>query len=129
MAASGFGKAMRILLVTETLCAGGAETFVIRLANALAADHTVTIAVLHGELSHPALIGRVVPEVTIERLILPAKRWLFRADTLSRRLGVDGSAIRALQQRWLAAIVKQFAPDVIHSHLLKDGIVRIVNGL
>lgn len=110
---------MRILIVTETLTTGGAETFVIRLANALAADHAVMIAVLHGELVHPALVDRVAPGVGVERLELPAKRWLFRADSVLRRIGVDWSAIRTVQHRWLAAVVRRFAPDVIHSHLLK----------
>ncbi len=110
---------MRILIVTETLCAGGAETFVIRLANALATGHSVTIAVLHGELAHPALLDRVAANVAIERLILPAKRWLFRVDTLLRRIGIDRSAIRHFQHRWLSAIARRTQPDVVHSHLLK----------
>ena len=110
---------MRILIVTETLTAGGAETFVIRLANALAADHMVTIAVLHGEMVHPALADRAAAGVKVERLELPAKRWLFRADTILRRIGLDWSAIRTIQHRWLSAIVRRSAPDVIHSHLLK----------
>lgn len=117
--ANGFGGTMRILFVTETLTTGGAETFVIRLANALSADHAVTIAVLHGEVVNPALIERVAAGVTVERLSLPAKRWLFRVDTMQRRIGLDWSAIRSFQHRWLAAIVRQSAPDVIHSHLLK----------
>ena len=68
---------MRILLVTETLTAGGAETFVIRLANALAADHEVTIAVLHGEMVNPAIAAKVAASVRVERLRLQAKRLLF----------------------------------------------------
>ena len=110
---------MRILLVTETLTAGGAETFVIRLANALAADHIVTIAVLHGEMVNVALLAKVDVGVRVERLQLPAKRWLFKADTALRRLGVDRSINRLVQHRWMAAIVRRSAPEVIHSHLLK----------
>jgi len=110
---------MRILLVTETLTAGGAETFVIRLANALAADHEVTIAVLHGEMVNPAIAAKIAASVRVERLRLPAKRLLFKADTVLRRLRVDWSINRRLQHRWLAAIVERAAPDVIHSHLLK----------
>jgi len=110
---------MRILLVTETLTAGGAETFVIRLANALVADHEVTIAVLHGEMVNPAIAAKVEARVRLERLRLPAKRWLFKADSLLRRLGVDWSVNRIAQHRWLAGIVRRTSPDVIHSHLLK----------
>ena len=110
---------MRILLVTETLTAGGAETFVIRLANALAADHAVTLAVLHGEMVNPAIVAKVAAGVRVEQLRLPAKRWLFKADTVLRRLGVDWSINRRIQHRWLSKIVKRWSPDVIHSHLLK----------
>ena len=110
---------MRLLLVTETLTAGGAETFVIRLANALAADHAVTIAVLHGEMVNPAIVAKVAAGVRVEQLRLPAKRWLFKADTVLRRLGVDWSINRRIQHRWLARIVERWSPDVIHSHLLK----------
>lgn len=111
--------AMRILLVTETLTAGGAETFVIRLANALAVEHEVTIAVLHGERVNPALIAKVDAKVGVERLRLPAKRLLFKADSVARRLGVDWSINRRMQHHWLSSIVKRWSPDVIHSHLLK----------
>ena len=110
---------MRILLVTETLITGGAETFVVRLANALSASHQVTIAVMHGELIDRSLLERVGPAVHVERLMLPAKRMLFRADTLLRRVKIDRSIIRRAQRRWLASIVDHMAPDVIHSHLLK----------
>ncbi len=110
---------MRILLVTETLTAGGAETFVIRLANALAADHEVIIAVLHGEKVNPALVAKVGTGVRVERLGLPSKRLLFKADSVARRLGVNWSINRRIQHHWLLQIVKRWSPDVIHSHLLK----------
>ena len=110
---------MRILLVTETLTVGGAETFVVRLANALAPTHLVTIAVLHGEMVNPALLDRLAGKVGIERLQLPVKRQLFRFDGLLRRLGIDWSVIRVFQRRWLLAIARRDLPDVLHSHLLK----------
>ena len=53
---------MRILLVTETLTAGGADTLVMRLANALASDHSVMIAVLHGELPDGVLFAGFSPD-------------------------------------------------------------------
>ena len=110
---------MRILLVTETLTAGGAETFVIRLANALASDHSVMIAVLHGELIHPALIDQVAAAVAVERLEHRGKRWLWRAYRLLRWIRGDRSIMRSAQHRWLAGIARWWRPDVIHSHLLK----------
>ncbi|MEO7410511.1 MAG: glycosyltransferase, partial [Sphingomicrobium sp.] len=110
---------MRILIVTETLAIGGAESFCVRLANALAVDHEVTIAVLHGEIVNPALVARISEGVAVERLMLPAKRWLFRGDSLLRQMGVDRSPLRAIQRRWLSRIARRFGPTIIHSHLLK----------
>lgn len=110
---------MRILLVTETLVAGGAETFVLRLANALSVDHAVMIAVMHGEMTNPALAAEVVKEVQVEQLRLPAKRLWFKIDDLMRLVGADWSVIRLVQRRWLRRLVRGFSPDIIHSHLLK----------
>lgn len=110
---------MRILLVTETLNPGGAETFIIRLANSLADNHEMTIAVLNGELVNPAIAAKVRGRVRVERLRIPGKRWLSKTDSVLRQLGVDWSFNRFAQLRWLAGIVERTAPGVIHSHLLK----------
>ena len=110
---------MRILLVTETLAVGGAETFVVRLANALAADHDVMIAVMHGEKTNTALLAQVATAVQVEQLRLPAKRLWFKLDSLIRRLRIDRSWIRPAQRRWLRRLARRFSPDILHSHLLK----------
>lgn len=110
---------MRILLLTETLTAGGAETFVVRLANALAASHEVTVAVMHGEMVHPAVVAPLDRRVRLDSLLLPAKRLLFKADSALRHAGVDISFLHLLQKRWLRQIVERDRPQVIHSHLLK----------
>lgn len=110
---------LRILILLETLTTGGAELFAIRLANALAAEHEVLLAVMHGELVEQPLRQAVSPEVLFEALHLPAKRWWFRADTALRRLRVDRSFLRAAQHRWLSRLVADFRPDIVHSHLLK----------
>lgn len=110
---------VNILLVTEALVAGGAETFVLRLANALSERHQVTLAILHGHKAEPALLDQVAQAVRIERLSLPAYRWQWRADTLLRRLGIDRSLIRSAQGRWLSRLAARTKAEVIHSHLLK----------
>ena len=110
---------MRILLITETLAAGGAETFVVRLANALVAAHDVTIAVLIGQFSNPALEAQVNQSVHLEQLRLPALRTLNKLDGLARRVGVDFSLIRWIQRRWLRNLIRKTKPDVAHSHLFK----------
>jgi glycosyltransferase involved in cell wall biosynthesis len=111
---------MRILLLTETLCAGGAETFVVRLANALAGERNeVMIAVMHGEMIHPAVAAKVDPRVALETLKLPAKRTMQRADRVVRALRIDLPLVHGLQRRWLQDIVRRWKPEVVHSHLVK----------
>ena len=110
---------MRILLLTETLAVGGAETFVVRLANALSTEHEVMIAVMHGEKTNPALLAEILPSVKVDQLHLPAKKLWFKADSLARRLGIDRSLIRSAQRRWLDRLIGSFTPDILHSHLLK----------
>ena len=111
--------AMRILIVTETLVAGGAETFVVRLANGLADTHEVTIAVMHGELTNAALHAQVGAAVRVEQLTYPAKRLLSKVDGLARTIGADASAMRAIQRRWLERLIRRIEPDIVHSHLFK----------
>lgn len=109
---------MNILLVIETLMPGGAELFAVRLANSLSGSHAVTLAVLHGERTHPGVMQQVEPSVRVERLNLPNKRDLWKIDGLFRRLNLDRSLIRCLQRRWLQQIVRSVQPDIVHSHLL-----------
>ena len=119
---------MRILLLSETLCAGGAELFVVRLANALAkGGHDVIIGVMNGEMVHPGVAGRIDPTVAVERAFQPAKRSLHRADRMLRALRIDLPLIHRMQRRWLDAIVRRWKPDVVHSHLVKaDWLAAVV---
>lgn len=110
---------MKILLLSETLAVGGAETFVIRLANALADRHEVVIAVMHGHQVEPQLAAQLDSRVRLERLKLPGELWLWRADRLVQRVGADLSSLRWLQRRWLKRLLDRERVDVIHSHLFK----------
>ena len=110
---------MKILLVSETLLPGGAETFVLRLANALIGEHDVALAILHGEMVKAELRAKLDPRIKVHLLKMPAKRALFKVDSLLRRLHIDKSVVRRAQQRWLAKLVDACPPDIIHSHLFK----------
>ena len=110
---------MNILLVSETLLPGGAETFVLRLANALVGEHQVALAILHGEMVKGELCAKLDPRIKVHLLKLPAKRALLKVDNLLRRLHIDRSVVRRAQHQWLAKLVGASPPDVIHSHLFK----------
>ena len=109
---------MKLLILSETLEPGGAETFVVRLANALAAEHEVTLAVMHGERIHPDVAANLSEHVRLVSLQLPAKWLLWKLNSALRRAGIDWSPIRALQHRWLRRLVGEHRPDIIHSHLI-----------
>jgi glycosyltransferase involved in cell wall biosynthesis len=110
---------VKVLLVSETLETGGAETFVIRLANALVERHQVIVAVMHGDRIQQQLAEQLDPQVQLERLRLPAERWLWRFDRLLRQARIDAAIIRSLQRRWLRHLIAREQPGVVHSHLLK----------
>ena len=112
------GTALKLVLLSETLVPGGAETFVVRLANALAADHEVTLAVMHGDHVHPDIAGHLSQSVRLNSLRLPTKRLLWKINSALRRAGIDWSPIHALQKRWLRRLVNEDRPDIIHSHLI-----------
>ena len=114
---------MKIMMVIETLEPGGAETFAVRLANALSARHEVMLAVLHAERIHRAVSNQVLPEVRVEALTAPGKKALQKIDGLLRRLGFDQSIIRRAQSSWLRRLIAQFRPDIVHSHLAPADIV------
>jgi hypothetical protein len=63
---------VKILLVSETLETGGAETFVIRLANALALRHQVIVAVMHGDRIQPQLAEQLDGRVRLEACVYQA---------------------------------------------------------
>ena len=110
-------RPMKILLLTETLEPGGAETFVVRFANALSSAHDVKLVVLHSDKIHPALQSKVVQQVAVETLDLPGKALLWKLDSLFRTLGVGWSIVHGLLRRRLRKLVDQDPPDLIHSHL------------
>ena len=107
---------MRILLVTEALVLGGAETFVLRLARRLRQDgHTADVLCLNPDHEDARLVGQF-PDVPIQRVPLAGLRTLKRADRVGRMLGVDLD----LQQRRAARWVERYLIgryDIHHTHL------------
>lgn len=110
---------MRILLVTETLHAGGAETFVVRLANALAQHHQVMVVNLYPELSRPQLMAQVQPAITLVNVSVKAKGLISKIDSLLYHANIDVSILEQVFIKKITALIKKWSPDVVHSHLFK----------
>ena len=110
---------MRILLVTETLHAGGAETFVVRLANALSRHHQVMIVNLYPELSRPQLMAQLQPAITLVNVSVRAKGLINKIDSLFYHARIDISILRQIFIKEIATLIEKWKPDVVHSHLFK----------
>jgi glycosyltransferase involved in cell wall biosynthesis len=110
---------MKILLVTETLNTGGAETFVVRLANELSKEHTVAIAVLYGNLVNHGIMDQVEDNVKLYYINLKGLLLKHKVDSLLRKLQIDCSWVQTKIQKKLIQVINEFRPDVLHSHLFK----------
>ena len=107
---------MRILLVTEALVLGGAETFVLRLARRLRQDgHDADVLCLNPDIDDPRLVAQF-PDVPIHRVPLAGLRTLKRADRLGRWIGLDLDLQQRRAARWtLHHLIGRY--DIHHSHL------------
>ncbi|MEO5577971.1 MAG: glycosyltransferase family 4 protein [Sphingomicrobium sp.] len=107
---------MRILLVTEALVLGGAETFVLRLARRLRQDgQDAEILCLNPDHQDARLVGQF-PDVPIHRVPLVGLRTLKRADRMGRWIGLDLDLQQRRAARWvLRHLIGRY--DIHHSHL------------
>ena len=108
--------AMRILIVTETLVLGGAETFVLRLARRLRIDgHAAEILCLNPDLENAALVAQY-PDVPIHRLPMTGLRTVKRIDRVMQRLGIDLDLQQRRAARWVGRnLAARY--DVYHGNL------------
>ena len=97
---------MKILYVVTALVLGGAEKVVIDLADQMAdLGHTVKIAYLTGEI----LVEPSSHEIEIINLKLNSSRDFLSASKCYKKL------------------VKQFKPDIVHSHMVHANIFARLN--
>lgn len=115
---------LRVLLVSETLLTGGAETFVLRIAGALRSSGVeCSIYVLRGEAVNSALHKSIAADVPLIAPVLPFLRLLLAVDGFLYLCGSSFSLVRAVQTRWLRKFLRKAKPDVVHSHLLSSDLV------
>lgn len=108
---------MKILLVTEALVAGGAETFALRLARKLREKgHHCDLLCLNPDLEDPALLSNFA-ELPILRVPVHGLRWVKRLDRLLTLLGSSVSVQRLLSARWIRSnLLGRY--DVYHTNLI-----------
>ena len=111
---------MNIILVTEVIHSGGAETFVLRLAKALQEQgHRVAVFCFYRDLSNEQLPEVFAPDVPVFYADIPVNGALSKVDSLLFRLKIDIRLRDWFIKRCLKKAVKGHGCDVLHSHLLK----------
>ena len=115
---------MCIVVVTETLGTGGAETFVLRLAKALTErGEQVCIFVLRADLVDSALMSMLPKEVRVEARRIIGLSALLKLDGILFDLGVRFSLVRSVQTWLLQGFLRKVGATIIHSHLVTSDIV------
>ncbi|OSZ81875.1 hypothetical protein CAP35_00980 [Chitinophagaceae bacterium IBVUCB1] len=114
-------KRLNILLATEVIHPGGAETFVLRLSNALRQKgHKVHIFIFYEEQFNEKLYKLFAPDVPLTIAAIPFPWLLGKIDAGLFRMNIDVSLRNFFIKRSLAKIIRREKVKVIHSNLLKS---------
>jgi len=115
---------LKILIATEVIHPGGAETFILRLSQALhEKGHDVTIYNFHGDIFHRELRNRTAPDVPVVCAPYPCASFGRLVDALLRKAGIDRSLRNYFIKKRLRRFLAKKKPDVIHSHLFKTDVL------
>lgn len=114
-------KRLNILLTTEVIHPGGAETFVLRLSNALRQyGHKVHLFIFYEEMFNEKLYNMFATNVPLTHAHIPF-RWLMgKLDAALFRLNIDFSFRNYFIKRSLKKVIKKERINIIHSNLLKS---------
>lgn len=115
---------MQVVLVTESLNTGGAETFILRLGAALqATGASVSIFVLRGDLINKEMVRRISPDIPLLVVNLPFLPLWLKLDGALFRMGFSFSLMRWIHAQQLKAHLRSVEADIVHSHLLTADLV------
>lgn len=114
---------MKILIVLEDLRTGGAQTFALRLAQALhVAGHEVRLYDQYAHLVNQNLVRQLAPDVPVISYGTdgPTRdRFLRKAAGLGRRLGRPDWLREARVVQHLRKTIQRLQPEVVNSHTIK----------
>ena len=115
---------VNIALVVDTLTIGGAETFVLRLAEALQTRYgMINLFVLRADLVDPELARRVSSKIAIRSARITALSLVLKLDGVFYSLGLRLSFLRWMQVRELRKYLAANQINIVHSHLLTTDLV------
>lgn len=123
---------MNILLVTETLLTGGAEIFIMRMAQAMKKrGHNVLIYNFYKKQHISEQSHNYAPDVRIIEPDLPINDLLFKVDRLFYKLSIDANIRLKMIEKHLRRVIIEEKIDVVHSHLFPCDLVtcRAIEGM
>ncbi len=119
-------KKFRILQTSDVVHAGGAETFLLRLADGLQQkDHEIFVYILYKNRIDYKLIDALCPQIRVYPARLRFIRLLQLIDGLLLRLNIDFSLVNFLLIRDLKHFIKKHNIDLIHSHLFTTDYIAV----
>ena len=117
---------MKIVFVTDVIHAGGAETFLMRLAEQLKRNrHEVFIFVLHADRINKELKYSLAPSVPLITIKIPLLYFWRKIDGLLYKLHLNISFLALFHSQSLKKFAKRNNIDIIHSHLFTSDIIAV----
>lgn len=118
-------KSLTIFLVADTMLAGGAEWFVLRLRNNLIRrGHDVHLIVLRADKIDHRIVNQF-PETRLVHANIGLLRMLLFFDRVFNKIFKMPFLFHRYSTSWLRRKLKKSKPDVIHSHLLAADIIAV----
>ena len=113
-----------ILIIIPTLTIGGAETFAMRLAQALVKQNiNAKLFVLRGDLINKELVGSIAPDVEIFYHKPMFLSFIQKIDGLLFTLHIDFSLLRFLETKRLKQVVQKENVSIMHSNLFTSDLI------
>lgn len=111
---------MKILISIHTLAVGGAQTFAIRLSNALSREHNVCLYIHNPRGNGNDLISLISEKVDVHQLQLPSVLdWIaWKINRLITFFVTDFSFHDFLNSWYFRYFLSKYKPDLINSHMI-----------
>jgi len=113
----------KLLIGIETLLSGGAESFVLRLANSLSNKYDVSLFVVFGNRIDERLLVRQENHFRLIKFTLPLEFFVTKLDGLLLRLKIDYSLRNFFVINRLKRIIRHERYSILHSNQFKVDLV------
>jgi glycosyltransferase involved in cell wall biosynthesis len=117
---------MRLFIITDVIHAGGAETFVLRLAQALhQREHNVVLFILRKNKIDLHLKNCIAPDIVLESPAIPFFYFWSKLDSLLFFFGIDLSFLNTFYARALRKAMQVHKTELLHAHLFTSDLIAL----